>query len=399
LGIVRDGAIAAAADGRILAVGPTQHVREMIALDQTTRVIDASGRAVLPGFVDPHTHALFAGDRVDEFMRRLRGTDYLDILTGGGGILQTVSQTRAATEHALLQHGERVLNAMLRHGTTSVEIKSGYGLSTEAELKMLRIIARLRERTPLTVVATLLAAHAVPAEFAGDSAGYVQHVCSDTIPRVADEGLATYCDVFCERGVFSIEESRRVLEAGVAHGLQPKLHAEQKSAYGGTRLGAALGAASVDHLEYATQSDLESLAHSTGTIAVLVPGAAFMLRETQAAPARQLVELGVAVALATDFNPGTCPINSMSVVIGLACLRLGLSVAEALVAATVNAAYAIGLGDEVGSLQPGKRADLVILTEPSHQYLPYYFASDLIAAAVKNGQVVVENAAVRAAPG
>jgi imidazolonepropionase len=361
-------------------------------------VIDASGRAVLPGFVDPHTHALFAGDRVDEFIQRLQGADYLDILAGGGGILQTVSATRAASEQTLLQHGERVLNAMLRRGTTSVEIKSGYGLSTDAELKMLRIIARLRDRTPLTVVATLLAAHAVPAEFAGDSAAYVQHVCSDTIPRVAAEGLASYCDVFCERGAFSVEETRRVLEAGVAHGLQPKVHAEQKSAFGGTRLGVELGAASVDHLEYATQLDLESLADSTGTIAVLVPGAAFMLRETRDAPARQLVELGVPVALATDLNPGTCPIASMSVIIGLACLQLGLSVAEALVSATVNAAYAIGLGDEVGSLQPGKRADLVILTEPSHHYLPYYFASNLVSNVIKNGQVVVEGSAGCAPP-
>jgi imidazolonepropionase len=392
LGIIADGAVAIGSDGRVLAVGPTHEIRAQVSLASTARVIDARGRAVLPGFVDPHTHAVFAGDRVDEFAQRLSGAEYLDILAAGGGILQTVRETRAAGEDALLSQAERVLQAMLRLGTTSVEIKSGYGLSSEAELALLRAIRRLGERTPLTVVPTLLAAHAIPPEFNGDAERYTRHVCEHIIPLAAEAGLARYCDVFCERGVFSVEQARRVLQTGLAYGLLPKLHAEQKSAFGGTLLGVEVQAASVDHLEYATDAHLEALANSP-TLAVLVPGAAFMLREARRAPARRLIELGVPVALATDFNPGTCPILSVPVVLGLACLQLGLSAAEALVAATINAAYAIGLGAEVGSLEPGKRGDVLILSASSHRYLSYYFASDLVVTVIKDGQVVVEKEA------
>jgi imidazolonepropionase len=390
LGIIADGAVAIGTDGRVLAVGPTSEVRAQVHLTPTTRVIDARGRAVLPGFVDPHTHAVFAADRLDEFAQRLSGAEYLDILAAGGGILQTVRDTRAATEDALVIQAERVLQAMLRLGTTSVEIKSGYGLSREAELKMLRAVRRLGTQTPLTVVPTLLAAHAIPEEFSGDAERYTRHVCEDIIPLVAEEGLARYCDVFCERGVFSVEHARQVLQTGLVHGLLPKLHAEQKSAFGGTLLGVEVRAASVDHLEYATDADLEALANSP-SVAVLVPGAAFMLRETRRAPARRLIALGVPVALATDFNPGTCPILSMPVIIGLACAQLGLSPAEALVAATINAAHAIGLGSELGSLEPGKRGDVLILSRSSHRYLSYLFASDLVATVIKSGQGVVED--------
>jgi imidazolonepropionase len=392
LGIITDGAVVIGSDGRVLAVGPTDEIRAQVPLAPTTRVIDARGRAVLPGFVDAHTHAVFAGDRVEEFAQRLSGAEYLEILAAGGGILQTVGDTRGAAEDALVDQAECVLQAMLRLGTTSVEIKSGYGLSSETELKLLRAIRSLGERTPLTIVPTLLAAHAIPSEFSGDAERYTRHVCEHIIPLTAEGSLARYCDVFCERGVFSVEQARRVLQAGLAHGLLPKLHAEQKSAFGGTLLGVELEAASVDHLEYATDADLEALAHSP-TVAVLVPGAAFMLREARRAPARRLVELAVPVALATDFNPGTCPILSIPVVIGLACVQLGLSAAEALVAATINAAYAIGLGAQVGSLEPGKRGDVLILSASSHRYLSYYFASDLVATVIKNGRVVVEKEA------
>jgi imidazolonepropionase len=394
--------VAAGADGRILAAGPTGEVREAVRLAPGARVVDASGCAVLPGFVDAHTHAVFGGDRADEFVSRLEGADYLQVLAAGGGILSTVRATREAPAAALEARARRALEAMLLTGTTTVEIKSGYGLSTAAEMKLLRVVRALGAGTPArfqgsapqpssqTVVATLLAAHAVPPEYRGDTEGYVRLVCEETIPVVAAAALADFCDVFCEQGVFSVQESRRVLEAGLAHGLAPKLHAEQKSHLGGTVLGAALGAASVDHLEYATDEDVAALARA-GTVAVLLPGASFMLREPRDAPARRLIEAGVPVALATDYNPGTCPIRAIPVIIGLACLRLGLSPDEALVAATINAAHAIGLGGEVGSLEPGKLADLVVLDAPGHRHLPYEFATNLVRTVVKRGRVVVED--------
>ncbi len=387
LGIVRDGALAAGPDGRILAVGPTAAVRGAAEPAPGARVLDARGRCVLPGFVDAHTHAVFAGDRAEELAERLRGADYLAILAAGGGILSTVRATRAASEEALLTRAAGFLDEMLRHGTTSVEIKSGYGLSVTDELKLLRVARRLGERGPQTVVATVLGAHAVPPEWRHHPDGYVALVTDELLPRVAAEGLARFCDVFCEHGVFTVEQSRRVLAAGLRLGLRPKLHAEQKSAFGGTRLAAELGAVSADHLEHATPEDAAALA-ATGTVAVLLPGAAFVLGEERQAPARALVEAGVPMALATDFNPGTCPIVSLPLVLGLACLRRLLTPAEAVVAATRNAAHAIGLGDERGSLEVGKRADLVVLDAPSHGHLPYWFGRNLVQAVVKDGRVV-----------
>ncbi|MGH2583583.1 MAG: imidazolonepropionase [Dehalococcoidia bacterium] len=388
LGIVADGAIACGVGGRILAAGSTSEVRSAITLAHDTTVIDATGCAVIPGFVDPHTHAVFAGDRAEEFVQRLEGADYLEILAAGGGILSTVRATRTASPEALLERALSFLDEMLLMGTTAVEIKSGYGLSTESELTMLRVVAALQERAAQTVVPSFLGAHAVPPEYRDDPDGYVKLVCQEMIPAVAAENLARYCDVFCETGVFTVEQSRRVLTAGLAHGLTPKLHAEQKSHLGGTALAAELHAASADHLEHASDEDLQALA-AAGTVAVFLPGAAFMLREDRMAPAQRAIELGAPVALATDFNPGTSPILSMPVIIGLACLRLGMTPAEALVATTINAAYAIGLGDETGSLEPRKRTDLLILDAPSHRHLPYYFGRNLVHTVVKDGRLVV----------
>ncbi len=389
LGLIPDGALAAGEDGRILAVGTTPEVRASVEVAAGARVIDASGRTVLPGFVDPHTHAVFAGDRADEFARRLEGAGYLEILAKGGGILSTVRATRATSAEQLELRARGYLEEMLRHGTTTVEIKSGYGLSTEDELKMLRVAAALGRTGPQRVVATFLGAHAVPPEYRGRPEAYVDLVVDEMIPRVAAEGLARYCDVFCERGAFSVEQSRRVLEAGLAHGLTPKIHAEQKSSLGGARLAADLGAVSADHLEHATEEEIAALAEA-GTVAVLLPGAALMLMETTWAPARRLIEAGVPVALATDFNPGSCPMLSMPLIMGLACLRRLLTPAEAVVAGTLNAAYAVGLGEEVGSLVPGKRADLVILEAPSHLHLAYWFGRNLVRTVLKDGRLVWE---------
>ncbi|WP_038039890.1 imidazolonepropionase [Thermorudis peleae] len=389
LAIVEDGAVAIGADGRIIAVGPTAHVRDEVTLAPDALVLDAHGRTVLPGFVDPHTHAVFAGDRVAEFEQRLAGADYLAILAAGGGILQTVRATRAASFDDLFTRADHVLDRMLLAGTTALEIKTGYGLNTETELKQLRVIAQLAQQRPQAIVGTLLAAHAVPPEFHGDPDAYVDVVCTETIPAAATLGIARFCDVFCEAGVFSVEQARRVLEVGLRYGLRPKLHAEQKHHLGGAQLAATLGAISADHLEYAEDTDLVAM-RDAGVIAVLLPGAAFFLREQRHAPARRMVELGVPVALGTDFNPGSSPIWSMSLAIGLACLEQGLTPAEAIVAATINAAYAIGLGESHGSLEPGKYGNLVILDAPSYRYLPYYFGAPLVDTVVLNGQVVVQ---------
>ncbi|MHB1158970.1 MAG: imidazolonepropionase [Chloroflexota bacterium] len=389
LAIIQDGALAAGPDGRILAVGATPQVRASVGLAPDARVIDASGLAVLPGFVDPHTHAVFAGDRADEFALRLEGADYLEILARGGGILNSVRATRAASEAQLRDRASGYLAEMLRHGTTTVEIKSGYGLTTEAELKMLRVAAALGRQGPQRVVPTFLGAHAVPPEYRDRPEAYVDLVVEEMIPAVAGQHLARFCDVFCERGAFSVEQSRRVLETGLAHGLAPKIHAEQKSSSGGARLAADLRAVSADHLEHATEEDIAALAEA-GTVAVLLPGAALMLMDSRWAPARQLVEAGVPVALATDFNPGSCPILSMPLILGLACLRRMLTPAEAVVAATLNAAHAVGLGSEVGSLEPGKRADLAILDAPSHLHLAYWFGRNLVRTVVKDGRVAWE---------
>ncbi len=387
LGIVRDGAVAVGAGGRILAVGPSEQVRAEVELMADAPVIDASGRTVIPGFVDCHTHAVFAGDRVGEFALRLEGADYLEILAQGGGILSTVQATRAAGREELEERAAGFLGEMLRNGTTTVEIKSGYGLTVEDELKMLRVARELGRRGPLTVVPTFLGAHAVPPEFRGSPDAYLDLVVEEMIPRVAAEGLAEFCDVFCERGAFPLDQSRRVLEAGLTHGLAPKIHADQKTALGGARLAAEVGAVSADHLEHVTEEGISALA-SSGTVAVLLPGASFALMEPVSAPARYLVEAGVPVALATDFNPGTCPILSMPLILGLACLQRLLTPAEALVAATLNAACAVGRGHEVGSLEPGKRADLAILDAPSHRHLAYWFGRNLVETVIKDGKVV-----------
>ncbi len=385
LGLVTDGAVAAA-EGQIIAAGPTARVRDAVRLVPGAAVVDASGSVVLPGFVDPHTHLVFAGSRVDEFEMRLRGATYLDIAAGGGGIIRTVAATRAADEDTLVRLGRARLDRMLRCGTTTAEAKSGYGLSVEDELKQLRAIHRLTAQHEVDLVATVLAAHAVPPEHASDPDGYVALVIREILPAVADEDLAEYCDVFCDVGAFTLAQGRVVLEAGAELGLVPKIHADEFSDLGGARLAAEVGAISADHLLRASRDGLAAMGEA-GTIAVLLPGTAHFLGLPYA-DARRMIEMGVPVALATDYNPGSSPTWSMPAVISLACLGMKMLPAQAITAATINAAWAIGMAEEIGSLEPGKAADLVILDVGDHREIAMPMGAPLVRQVIKRGRVV-----------
>nr|PZN39525.1 MAG: imidazolonepropionase [Bacillota bacterium] len=384
LGIIENGYVAVAGE-RIAGVGP---MADCPRPGPGTRVIDAAGRAVLPGFVDPHTHVIYAGDRTHEFGMRLRGATYQEIARAGGGILSTVAATRAATEEELIEATRRRLDRMLLAGTTTAEVKSGYGLTVADELKLLRAIRRLDALHPIDLVPTFMGAHEVPQEYRHDPEAYVRLVIEEMLPRAA--ALAEFNDVFCEEGVFTPDQSRRILEAGKRYGLAPKIHADELApGLGGAELAAEVGAVSADHLLHASEEGLRRLA-GAGTVAVLLPGTPFFLMMDRYAPARRMVELGVPVALATDCNPGSCPIESMAVVMGLACLKMGLTPAQALVAATINAAHAIRRADQVGSIEVGKLADLIILSEPTYEAIPYRFGSNLVETVVKRGRVVVD---------
>jgi imidazolonepropionase len=392
IGAVPSGA-AAARDGLLVFVGPEADLDRQVRPLPGAAIVDAHGGTVLPGFCDPHTHLPFAGTRADEFHARVAGTTYEQIAAAGGGILSTVRHVRAATEAELVGAALPRLGRMLAHGTTSLEAKSGYGLTEEDELKQLRAIRRLRELQPVEITATLLAAHTLPPEFRNDREGYLRLVVEKIIPRAAAERLAQSCDVFMERNVFGREEARRVLAAGVDHGLSPRLHADQLSASGGADLAAELDALSADHLEHCSAEGRGALSRA-GTIAVLLPGATFALMLSDYADARALVTAGVPVALATDFNPGTCYTESMPMIITLAVLQMRLGIAEAIVAATANAAAALGRGDQVGSLEAGKQADLIVLDLPDHRHLAYQFGVNPVTTVVKRGEVVVRPASL-----
>jgi imidazolonepropionase len=387
---VPNGAVAARA-GEIVWVGEESQLADAVDERPGTTVLDAGGRAVLPGLVDPHTHLPWAGDRAGEFARRLEGATYSQIAAEGGGILSTVAATREAGEDELVAACLPRLHRMLRSGTTTAEAKSGYGLASEHELRQLVAIRRAAELTPVDLVPTVLAAHTVPPE-ARDSdaarAGYVRTVCEDILPAAAQEGLARFADVFLDEHAFTLEEGRAVLEAARSAGLGVKVHADQLSPGGGAELAAAMGAVSADHLEHTGDEGLAALA-AAGTVAVLLPGATFFLGSHDYADGRRFVEAGVPVALATDLNPGSCFTESMPMIMQLACLYAGLTVDEAIVASTINAAAALGQADRVGSLEPGKRADLIVIDAASRAHLVYHFGVNLVEWVVKDGAVVV----------
>ncbi|MBQ2062116.1 MAG: imidazolonepropionase [Oscillospiraceae bacterium] len=349
-------------------------------------MLDAQGRLATPGLVDAHTHLVFGGWRQNELGLKLHGASYLDILAQGGGILSTVKATREATEQELFDKARAALDEMMFMGVTTVEAKSGYGLDTETELKQLRVIRKLNEEHPLDVAATFLGAHAVPAEYKNDREGYIRLLCKKMIPSVAREKLAAFCDVFCETGVFSAEESRRILECGKRYGLIPKIHADEIDPIGGSALTAEVGAISAEHLIVCPPDGIAAMAKA-GTVACCLPATSFYLDSTYA-PARDMVSAGVPVAMASDFNPGSCPSLNLQFVMNLGCLKYKLTPEEVLTAVTLNGAAAIGMADKVGSVEVGKQGDLVIWDAPDLDYICYRMGSNLAKTVVKKGEVV-----------
>ena len=368
LAIIDDGAMLLR-DGRVVQTGARAEIEKLI--DADCEVVDAGGRVVMPGFVDAHTHPVFAGNRADEFEMRAAGKSYQEIAASGGGIRSTVLKTRAASEDELFDASMRYCEWFPRAGTTTIEAKSGYGLTLEDELKMLRVIRRLDEETSLRYVPTFLGAHAVPDEYKDKRSAYVDLIVNEMIPLVAREGLARFCDVFCESGAFDLGESRRILQEARAQGMGLRVHADQFSPSGGSQLAAELGAMTADHLEYAGQFEISAL-KSANVQPVLLPASVLLIGSHHYPDARAMIDAGLAVVLATDFNPGSSPTPSMLLVLTLASTQMKMSPAEAVTAATINAAYSLGLGDEIGSLEAGKRADFVIYDCDDYRELGYF---------------------------
>jgi len=385
VGLLADAAIAARGN-ELVYVGPANRLPSAVRVAADAVRVDAGGGVVLPGFVDCHTHLVFAAWRAGEFAQRIAGASYQQILAAGGGILSTVEATRVASEEQLTERAQRRLEHMIAGGTTTVEAKSGYGLTLADEAKLLRVARRLDGIGPWDVVPTLLGAHALPPEFADDRDGYVALV-EEMIETLADR--AAFVDVFCEVGAFTVRECRKVLEAGRRAGLGVKLHADQLSDSGGAELAAELGANSADHLDFVSVEGMAAMAEA-GVIGVMLPSVPLYVGARRQAPAARLQSAGVPLAVATDFNPGTSPIDSMAVIVALACLHLRMSPAASLVAATRNAAYAVGRGEALGSLQPGKQADLQIYAVDDYAELPYRFGQVPPSVVVKAGQVVAE---------
>jgi imidazolonepropionase len=392
LGVIRGGVVAANGE-RIVWVGPASALGASVTPAPGTRRMDAQGGVILPGFVDSHTHLLFAGSREDEYALRAAGASYQEIAASGGGILATVRMTRAASRDELVELALPRLATLLAYGTTTVEVKSGYGLTTADEVKMLEAVDRLRGAQPVSVYPTFCGAHEVPPEFQGRSDAYVDLVVEEMLPEVARRRLARYVDVFCEEGVFSVAQTRRILEAGRRFGLRAKFHADEFVTLGGAELAAEVEALSADHL---LNARLEGVARmkEAGVTATLLPGTAFFLGLPYA-PARRFLEVGVRVALASDFNPGSSMGPSLQLVMTMAVSQMKMSPEEALLGVTLHGAQALGLEDEIGSLRPGKQCDLLIADAPTWRYLSYYYGVNHVSAVLKGGRLVWESAPVR----
>lgn len=383
-GLIEDGALAIY-EGKIVAVGKTSEVEESGWVGSATQSINVRGKFVAPGFVDPHTHALYAGSREHELSLKIKGVPYLEILKQGGGILSTVRHTTQASDEDLKAQTMKRLRTMLRLGTTTAEIKSGYGLSLNEELRALRLIHELNAEQPIDLVATFMGAHAVPPEHSEET--FTEWLISDALPRVAQENLAEYCDVFCEPGVFSVASSERILREARQQGFKLKIHADELESAGGAELAGRLPVVSAEHLLQASDEGISAMA-GNNVIGVILPATSFNLAKNTYARARDMLGKGMAIALATDCNPGSSPTESMPFVLTLACLYLRLTPEEALTAATINAAHALGRADMVGSLEVGKRGDVLILDVPNIAYLPYHFGVNPVETVIKNGKIV-----------
>jgi imidazolonepropionase len=385
LGIIRDGALLVR-DDRIVAIGTRRRI-ERLRESKRAEKLDLGGRVVLPGFVDSHTHLIFPESRAAEYEQRIAGKTYEQIARAGGGIRSTVKGLRRTSKKTLMDRARADLCEFAAHGTTTLEAKSGYGLDWPSELKILDILYRLHQDQPLDIACTFLGAHVVPPEFRRKPDAYVDLLVKRWIPTVALTGLAEFCDVYCDRGAFTVAQSRRILAAGRACGLVPRIHAEQLTRTGGARLAIELQAASADHLEKINRADIRALSLSS-VVCTLLPGCCFHLGAAHYAPARALIDAGAVVALATDFNPGTSPTLSMSMILSLACTQLRMSPAEAITAATINAAYSLRLHDRVGSLEVGKYADLAAFDVADYREIPYYFGVNLCSLTMKRGLVI-----------
>ena len=388
LAIEKDAAILVR-DGQLVTVGKRSKVEAREDAKQAEK-LDVGGRVVLPGFVDSHTHLIHAASRAEEFELKIQGASYEEIARKGGGILNSVKKLRAATSEALKTRARAALEEFAASGTTTVEAKSGYGLDVTSELRILQLQQELAQEQPLEPVSTFLGAHVVPAEFRNQPDGaerYIDLLLEQMLPEIVNHGLAEFCDVFCDRGAFTRDQARRILAEGKLHGLQPRIHAEQLSRTGATQLAIELGAASCDHLEQINAADIRALAKSS-TVATLMPGSDFYLGWKQYAPARKLIEAGAIVALATDYNPGTSPTVSMPMVLSLACTQLRMTPAEAIAAATINAAYALRRDNRLGSLEAGKQADLAVFEVEDYRELPYYFGMQRCWMTMKGGEII-----------
>lgn len=395
LGLIDDGSVLLSG-GKVKWVGKTADLGGVDA--GVVREIDASGKIVTPGLVDAHTHTVFAGTREREYESRIGGATYMEIARQGGGINSTVASVRKASEEELVASGVKRLDSMLRRGTTTVEIKSGYGLDTRNEIKMLRAIREVGRRSPADIVATFLGAHEVPPEFEDRRDAYVSLVVEEMIPAVAEEGLAEFCDVFCERGVFSADDARFILTKGKDHGLKPMIHADEFADSGAAAVGAEVGALSAAHLAFASEQGLEAMA-AAGTVAVVLPGVSVGVGKCVFADARNMMAIGLDLAVATDFNPGSSMVDSLLIVSSLACSFMKMIPAEAILGITRHAARALGRDDSVGRLKPGMQGDVVLFDAPDFRYIPYHLGGDIVDVVVKKGETIFPNAQGQAANG